>query len=253
MSIKRHREIKGKIKTLSLKREPSGKWFAIFAVIEPEPKPKSNAGPAIGIDLGLMNFATLSDETVIKNPHHFRRLEDKLAFQQRNLSRKKKRSKNQGKARLKVAKVHDQIANARKDYLHKTANFILSKYSLVAMEELQPQKMAMRGHAKGINDAAWGMFANILSYKAESAGSRVVFVNPRQTSSMCSRCGSNVRKSLYERSHNCNVCGLFIDRDINAAINILNRATGGTPGSNACQDDAIVSSMKQEAYAFMRG
>ncbi|MBI5061696.1 MAG: IS200/IS605 family element transposase accessory protein TnpB [Candidatus Aenigmarchaeota archaeon] len=186
-------------------------------------EPKSNNGPAVGIDLGLMNFAVLSDGTMLKNPHHFRRLEDKIVLHQRQLSNKQKGSKNRGKARLKVARVHEKIANARKDYLHKTANFILSKYSLIAMEELQPKKMAMQGHAKGINDAAWGMFANILCYKAERAGSRVVFVNPRQTSQICSRCGSNVQKSLYERTHICNLCGLSLDRDLNAAVNILKK------------------------------
>ncbi len=253
ISIKKHREVEGTIKTLTLKREASGRWFAVFCA-EQEPKqPRINNGGQIGVDLGLMTFAALSDEKLIKNPRHLKNHEERLAFYQRELSKKKKESNNRRKARLKVAKLHEKVSNTRLDFLHKAANKLLSNYSLIAMEKLASQEMAMRGHGKGINDASWGMFTNILGYKAESAGSRIVFVDAKDTTKMCSVCGTKTDKHLWERIHNCPGCGLSIDRDINAARNILIRATVGQTGSNACGDEAITSSLKQEAHPFKGG
>ena len=242
IAIKKHRAVQGKIKTLTIKRESSGKWYAIFSVEEELPIPKSNHGPAIGIDLGLMHFGTLSNGMRIKNPQHLKKWEEKLAFFQRQLSRKKKGSRNRVHARIKVARLHEKVANARKDFLHKTANQLLSNYSLIGLEQLRSQEMAMDGHGKNIHDVAWGMFTHILGCKAESAGCQVVFVNPKNTSKACSHCGKIVEKSLYERVHRCTHCGLSIDRDWNAAINILARATGGRPGSNACGDGRVIPS-----------
>ena len=172
LAIKKHREINGRIKTLTIKREPSGKWFVIFVAEEPKPEPKQNNGPAVGMDLGLVNFAVLSDGTKIKNPHHLKKWEDRLAFQQRRLSRKARGSKNRRRARTKVAGLHEKVANARRDFLHKTSTELVSTYSLIAAEKLNSQDMAMNGHGKSINDVAWGMFADMLCYKAEGAGSR---------------------------------------------------------------------------------
>jgi len=248
ISIKKHREINERIKTLTIKREPSGKWFAIFTAEEPETEQKQNNGPAVGVDLGLVNFVVLSDGTKIKNPHHLKKWEDRLVFQQRRLSREVKGGKNRRKARAKVARLHEKVANARRDFLHKISTKLVSAYSLIAAEKLNSQDMAMNGHGKNINDAAWGTFTNMLCYKAEGAGCRVVFVEPENTSNVCSRCGQVVDKTLWDRQHVCLVCGLSIDRDLNAAINILKRATLGHSGSNACGDGAIASSEKQEAH-----
>ena len=248
--IKRHRATKGTIKTLMLKREPTGKWFAIFTAETPEIKPKENNGKAVGLDLGLMNFAALSDGTLIQNPYHFKKYGEKLSFHQRRLSRKKKRSKNRAKARLKVARCHEKIANARNDFLHKLSTKLVSSYSLIALEKLNAQNMAMQGHGKNINDAAWNTFTNMLCYKAEEAGCRIAFVNPKNTTKECSTCGNIVEKGLYERQHNCLNCGLSIDRDLNASINILKRATAGMVGSNAWGDGTTVSSLNQEAQGF---
>lgn len=242
IAIRKHREIKGQIKTLTIKRELSGRWHAIFSIEEEKSESVQNRGPAVGIDLGLMNFATLSDKNMIKNPHHLKKWENKLAKLQRKLSKKQKRSKNKTKARLKVARLHEKIANIRRDFLHKTTNQLLSKYSLIALEDLKTKEMVMQGHGKNINDAAWNMFAHILCYKAESAGCRVVFVDPKNTTKACSNCGEITEKSLYERTHNCQNCGLSIDRDLNASINILTRATVGQTGSNACGDGRIIPS-----------
>jgi len=253
INIRKHREIQGKIKTLTLKRESSGRWYAIFtSVVKGSTTIEINKDEQVGIDLGLMTFATLSNGEQIKKPKQMKEYEEKLAFKQRELSNKKLRSKNRSKAKIKVARIYSKIADIRKDWLHKTANNLLSRYSMNALEDLKVQGIAEE-HGKGINDAGWSIFTNILSYKAESAGCEVVFVNPNNTSKECSDCGTLISKTLWERQHDCPSCGLNIDRDLNAAINILNRATAGIAGSNACQDEAIVSSMKQEANAFRHG
>ncbi len=248
--IVRHRIIKGAIRTLTLKRESSGKWHAIFTAGQELQTPKPNSGPAVGLDLGLNRLATLSDGKIIQNPHQFRKLEQKLAAVQRILSKKLKRSHNRQKAKKSVALVHERIANARKDYLHKQANWLLFNYSKIAMEDLRIKQMSEEGHGKGIYDASWGMFTNMLCYKAESAGSEIVFVNPKDTTKECSGCHSFISKSLWERIHQCSICGLVLDRDVNAAINILTRATAGMAESNACGDGTIIPSLKQEAAPF---
>jgi len=251
--IVRHREITGKIKTLTLKRESSDKWYAIFSVEHKPSIPKSNHGPSVGLDLGLSRLATLSDGNIIKNPNHFYKFEEQLAQAQRNLSKKRKGSHNCYKAKRRVILVHEAIANARKDHLHKKANWLLSNYSKIAMEDLRINKMIEEGHGKGIHDASWGIFTNILCYKAESAGSEIVFVNPKDTTKECSNCHSIIQKSLWERIHSCSSCGLVLDRDVNAAINILTRATAGMAGSNACGDGIEIPSLKQEAHVFRYG
>ncbi len=248
ISIVKHRQIEGKVKTLTLKRESSGKWFAIFYSDSEKLPTKANGGPAAGIDMGLEQFATLSDGGIIRNPRHLWKRQDKLALFQRHLSKKRKGSKNRQKARLKVARVHEKVTNCRHDFLHKTANALLSRYSLIAIEDLHSQELSSKGHGKGIHDAAWKMFANILAYKAGSAGCNLVFVNPENTSKECSACGAFVQKTLWDRQHNCHNCGLVVNRDLNASINILKRATAGIAGSNACGDEAEVSSLKQEAH-----
>jgi putative transposase len=232
ISIRKHREMKGKVKTLTLKRESSGKFYAIFTT-KMEITPKESGGNQIGIDLGLINFATLSDGTVIKNPRHLKRHEEKLAWAQRHLSRKKKGSKNRRKAKLKVAMVHEKISNTRADFLHKISFQLANDYSFIALEKLSSKEMAKQDFGKSINDAGWNEFANMLCYKAEEAGCKVVFVDPYGTTKECSSCGEVVDKELRERRHSCPSCGLSMDRDLNASINILSRATAGQAGSNA--------------------
>lgn len=234
INIKKHREVEGKIKTLTLKKE-ADKWYAILTVESIPPIPKENNGTAIGIDFGLMTFAVLSNGENIRKPKHMNIYEDKLAHVQRRLSKKKLRSRNRKKAKLKVCKIHSKVADTRKDWLHKTANSLVSQYSCIALEDLNVQGIAEE-HGKGISDAGWSIFTNIISYKAEEAGCEVVFVNPKNTSKDCSRCGICVQKELRERQHNCPSCGLSMDRDLNAAINILKRATDGQSESNACGD-----------------
>lgn len=245
INIKLSREIQGKIKTLTLKRE-ANKWYAIFIADTPKQVPRINTGTQVGIDLGLMTFATLSNGEKITKPKHYKLYEELLKKKQRQLSSKKRGSKNRRKAKLRLAVLHEKVRNIRRDWLHKLSTNLVNSYSLIALEKLAVQDISTE-HGKGTSDAGWNMFANFLSYKAEEAGCQVEFVNPKNTSKECSRCGVLTKKTLWERTHNCPSCGLSMDRDINAAINILNRATPGYGGSNACEDGAIVPPMKQEA------
>ena len=251
--IVQHREIKGKIKTLSLKKEASGKWFACFAVEETPTIKAPNGKPKIGIDLGLKTLATLSDGNIIKNPRHLKKHADNLARLQRLLSRKRKGSKNRRKAKREVALSYEKVANTRTDFLHKATTNLANSYSLIALEKLASQEMSEQNFGKSINDAGWGIFTNMLSYKAESAGCQVVFVDPKNTTQECSSCHEIVKKDLTERMHNCPFCNLSMDRDLNAAINILTRATAGIAESNACGDVSRKTSVKQEAITLPSG
>jgi len=237
-----------------LKREASGKWFAVLCVHIHKEIPKENKGKAVGIDLGLMSFATLSDEIKIKNPRYLEQYEDRLAFVQRKFSKKKKGSTNRKRAKLKLARLHEMVASTRVDFLHKISTQLVNDYPIIALEKLASKEMSEENYGKQIRDAGWNMFANFLAYKAEGAGCKVVFVDPEDTSKMCSRCG-NIRSdlTLRDRIYTCSECGLSIDRDLNAARNILIRATPGQGGSNACnsvmeRDVAIATSVKQEAH-----
>jgi len=255
IAVKKHREIRGRVKTLTLKREASGKWFAVFCVETPEEIPKENKGEAVGIDLGLKTFATLSNGMKINNPQHFKKYEERLAFIQRKFSFHKKRTKNYKKVKIRVAKLHEKISNTRRDFLHKVSTELVNDYSFIVSEKLASQEMVKENYGKQINDAGWNMFANMLAYKAEGAGCRIVFVDPKDTTKECSNCHEIVKKDLSERMHNCPFCGLSIDRDLNAARVILMRATPGQGGSNACnsvmeRDVALATSMKQEAHAY---
>ena len=247
INIVKHRQLEGRGKTLTLKRESSGKWFAIFCAEAEKQAPKQNAGLKVGLDLGLEKFAALSDGTLIKNPHHLKKWERKLASLQQRLSSKKKRSRNRLKAKLKVARVYEKARKRRLDLLHKAANRLLSVYSLIALEKLQIREMAEKRLGKWINDASWAKFAYILGYKAEEAGCQVVFVDAENTTKECSACGNMAEKPLWQRKHICPSCGLVMDRDMNASINILNRATAGIAGSNACEEGQKPS-LKQEAH-----
>jgi len=223
VKIKLHRPIEGKIKRLTIRRTSTGKWFACFSVeIDDPPKPPWKDGSMVGIDVGLESFATLSNGEKIDNPRFFRSEEKALAKAQKRLSKCEKGTPERRKALKVVQRIHERIANRRYDFAHQISNQLVSKYGLIAFEDLSITNM-LKNHnlAKSISDAAWRMLVTITSYKAESAGSIVVLVDPRNTSQLCSRCGLKVNKSLSDRVHECPQCGLVMDRDENAAINIL--------------------------------
>lgn len=234
INIKLHRPIKGNVKTLTVKRMPSGKWFAVFSCkihFEPEEKPNG----AVGIDVGLNHFAVLSDGQIVENPQNYRKSERKLAWVQRQFSRKKRKSRNREKDRIKVARLHEKVSNQRNDFLHKFSRKIAFSYSTIFVEDLQiPNMLQNHKLAKSIADASWGRFIQMLSYKAEEAGGKVVKVDPKDTTQICSRCGLKVPKTLSERIHICPRCGLTMDRDLNASRNILLKNTVGTTGIHAC-------------------
>ena len=219
-----HRPIEGTVKTLSLKRESSGKWFAVFTAEQDEKPFVSNCKEQIGIDLGLKTFATLSNGKKIENPRHLAKWEKLLAKRQKQLSGKKKGSGNRFEAKRKVAVVYEKVQNTRTDFLHKTSTQLVNAYSLIGLEKLQAQEMAERAYGKQINDAGWSRFANMLTYKAGNAGCQVVFVDAKGTTKTCHVCGNRKDMPLYERTYVCDNCGSVTDRDINASINILHKA-----------------------------
>ena len=168
----------------------------------------------------------------------------------RRLSRKKKGSHNRFKAKLKLARAYEKLGNSRCDFLHKTSRTLVSQYSLISLENLNIKGMTQERFGKQINDAGWGTLASMLCCKAESAGCRVIFVNPEGTTQQCSRCGAVVPKTLADRVHNCPSCGLVLDRDLNAARNILKRSTVGHTEINACGVAPRGVMLKQEAHTF---
>ncbi len=223
IQIRKHREIRGQIKTLSVKRMPSGKWYACFSCMV-NLLLGERAFEDVGIDVGLNSYAVLSDGTRIENPRFYKKSEKRLAHLQRGVSRKVRGSRNWVKAKVKVTRLHEKIVNRRADFLHKASRKIADTSETVYVEDLKIGNM-VRNHslAKSISDAGWGRFIRMIAYKAESAGGRVIPVNPRNTTQMCSRCGERVEKTLSDRMHECPICGLVLDRDRNAALNILAR------------------------------
>ncbi len=227
------------MKTCTVKREGMH-WFVIFSCEIEQELVYHPSGEAIGIDLGLLHFATLSDGSTIENPRHLRKAEQKLKKLQEALSRKKRGSKRRRKAAQLVGKNHRHIRNQRKDFHHKAARKLVNGYGVIVFEKLHPANMSKRPKPKqdeetgqylpngasakaGLNtsivDAGWGQFQPIVTNKAAWAGSRVLLVSPKYTSQMCSGCGSIAKKELSERWHECS-CGCSLDRDHNAAINI---------------------------------
>jgi putative transposase len=216
-----HRPVDGQIKTVTLRRSSTGKWFVSFSV-ETSPQSLAPDSSAVGVDVGLESFATLSNGEKIANPRFFRSEEHELAKVQRKLSKATKGTQERAKRRKIVSRVHERIANRRSNFAHQESRKLANRFGTLAFEDLNAQGM-LKNHclAKSIADAAWNQFVLVTTSKAEEAGRRVVLVDPRNTSKRCSRCGQKVEKDLSVRVHSCPVCGLILDRDENAAINIL--------------------------------
>ncbi|MGE3728537.1 MAG: RNA-guided endonuclease InsQ/TnpB family protein [Candidatus Sericytochromatia bacterium] len=217
------RPIEGKIKTVSIHRDSYGDWWVCFScIVEAKKYPEPFKGK-VGIDVGLKHFCVDSDpdSQAIANPRYYRKLKAKLRRQQRVVSRRNKGSNRRRKAVKHLAKTHRQIANMRLDFLHKVANHYVLNYSEIHVESLKIRNMVKNRHlSMSIQDASWGLFFELLEYKAAEAGRQLVKVNPRGTSQKCSGCGEIVPKTLAVRIHSCKACGLDIDRDENAARNI---------------------------------
>ena len=215
------RPIEGKIKTVTVKINSTGKWFVSFCCDEVQPKYFPQTDQAIGIDVGIKHFAVDSEGKVVENPKFLRKSLAELHVKQRTLSRRHRSSHRRRLARLAVARLHEKVSNQRKDFLHKVSNHYIRNYKYIAVEDLNISGMVKNRHlAKSISDASWNQFFIMLSYKAESAGRVLIKVDPRGTSQRCSGCGELVPKKLSERIHCCQNCGLILDRDENAARNI---------------------------------
>lgn len=235
-----HRTIKGTIKTATIKYE-AGQWYIIFSCEVKQSEPLPMVESEVGIDLGVTHFAALSDGTFIESPRYYRKAQKRLEKLQQALARKKRGSHRREKARKAVAKAHRKIANQRRDFHHKQAKQLVQAHQTIVFEELEITNIskcakpkqdeetgqylpngasAKSGLNKSILDAGWGQFQQIVSHKAACAGRDVLKVSPKYTSQVFSQCGTVRKKTLEERWHSCE-CGCELDRDTNAAINIL--------------------------------
>ncbi len=220
-----HRPMEGTPKTVTLSRSRTGKWYACIScqTAVPTLPPTEHI---TGVDVGLLSFATLSNGEQIENPRFYRRDEADL----KRVQKRKDAAKNaqdweeNQKQKTLLAKIHERIGNRRSDFAHKRSRELVNTYQVIVFEALAPQEMGKsRGMRKSIMDVAWRQFISMTIGKAAEAGRTVILVDPRNTSKMCSDCGEIVPKTLSMRTHTCPKCGLVLDRDVNAAINILQR------------------------------
>lgn len=236
---------KGKLKTMTVKIK-NNKWYVCFScILEQKISKHSHKNKEIGIDVGLTKFAHLSNDTIIKNERFLKQKEKRIKQLQRRLSRKKKGSHNRYKAQLRLAIEHEKVADKRHDFQHKASRYLADTYGQIGVEGLNINGMLKNHHlAKHIADAGWGGFLQKTCYKAVSAGGMFVVGDPFFPSTQqCSGCGAYIKKQLDERIHNCPICGLKLDRDLNSSItrkpsNILKTDRAGQVRIYACGDSA---------------
>ncbi len=224
VKIRQHRSFEGVIKSCTISKAPSGKYH-ISILVETEIQKLPASDMRVGIDVGIKDFAVLSNGEAYKNPKHLRKSEKRLAKLQRDLSRKQIGSSNRNKARIKVAKLHEKIANQRMDFLHKKSTEIIRKNQAIVIEDLKVKNL-MKNHnlAKSIAEVSWSRFREMLDYKSRWYGRELIIAPPDYPSSqLCSDCGnrSSQTKDLACRVYICPECGLEIDRDYNASLNLL--------------------------------
>lgn len=229
--VRWHRDLpEGEIKECRIVRE-NGKWFACFCV-EIEKQATTANTNSVGIDVGLKEFATTSDGESIGDSRVLESNLKELRRRNRKLARAKRGSSTRKKTKKRVTALHAKVRNTRRDMHHKVARYLVDRYGNIAVESLNVKGMLKnRRLSRRISDAGWSSFITTLSSKAEEAGCTVILVNPKYTSQECSGCGEIVKKSLAVRIHRCGSCGLTLDRDVNAAINILGRAAPGFANS----------------------
>lgn len=220
LRVRWHRPIEGEVKVVRIRRQ-AGKWYACFTC-EVERQPLEPTGQAIGIDVGIQHLLATSDNEMVENPRWYRNAQAKVRILQRRVTRRKLGGSNRKKAVLALQRQHEYIANSRKDFLNKLAHSLITRYDLIVLENLQINGMVRNRHlSKSIMDAGWGYLKQRLADKAVEAGRQVILVHPSYTSKTCSSCGAMFEGlSLADRWIECS-CGLSIDRDVNAALNIL--------------------------------
>ena len=221
--VRWHRPIEGNVKTIRIRRQ-AGQWYACFAC-EVDEQPLTPAGQDVGVDVGIHHLLATSDHEIVDNPRWYQGEQHRLRILQRRVSRRKLGGTNRHKAVVALQRQHEHIANSRKDYLDKLANYLIVHYDRIAIEDLRIPGMVRNHHlSKSILDAGWGYLKQRLIDKAAEAGRQVYLVNPSYTSKTCCSCGAIFSKlTLADRWVDCS-CGLSMDRDVNAACNILKRA-----------------------------
>jgi len=253
LKVKQHRPLEGKAKTCTIKREGDC-WYVVFACeVEAQSRLPSTDLP-IGIDLGLKHFMTNSNGDVVDNPRFFRKSHGRLKKKQQRLCKRRNKSHRRKRSAQLVGKGHKTVCNQRRDFHHKEARILVETFEIIVFEDLSMHHMVRRPKAKqdengkylpngasaqgGLNtsilDAGWGNFIELVKHKAAYAGVTVYEVDPRKTSQMCSACGKEgEHKDLSVRTHVCVHCGIVLDRDQNAALNILDRGLGRSPRETA--------------------
>ncbi|MFB6127455.1 MAG: RNA-guided endonuclease InsQ/TnpB family protein, partial [Halolamina sp.] len=225
--IRLHRAIPddATLKQVTVKKEPTGEWFATFGVEmdhEP-PDPPENPEKCVGIDVGILTYAHDTDGTAVGSLDLSDERE-RLEREQRSLSRKQHGSNNYEKQRQRVAECHADLRRKRRDFLHKLSNYYAQEYDLVAVEDLNVKgMMESPSDSRNTASAAWRTFLSLLEYKCEREGAHFVAVDPKGTTKECAACGVSTEKPLWVREHSCPACGFEADRDANAALNILSR------------------------------
>jgi len=223
------RPIEGDIKTITVRRTSTGKWFAAFSCDNVPDRPLPKTSKVVGIDVGCESFLTTSEGSKVENPRFFKRSQAVLAMRQQRLSRRVKGSHRGQKARILVAKAHEKVYNQRRDFHFKTANWLVARYDTIYIEDMNSWNGFSHSLTRSMRDAAWFGFFNILCGKAAEANRTIVKVPAKDTSQLCSRCKARVPKDLSVRIHSCSFCGLVLDRDHNAALNILKFGLGQSP------------------------
>jgi putative transposase len=253
IKVKWHRELPAEAKQTRITRK-NGRWYVAFLVeVEPESLPPT--GYSIGVDLGVRQFATLSDGSHIVGPRPGRVAAPATRRAQRKVSRRQRGSHRRRKAITDLARRREREANRRLDAARKAAKSLVDRFDLIAVEDLKPSNMVRgnRGLGREISDQGWSQFLKCLEDKAESAGRRVVRVNPRNTSRTCFECGTVDRDSRKGPRFDCTACGHRDDADVNAAKNILALARTGPSGANAIQVLASPEKPKTESSQCLRG
>jgi len=223
--MKLHRPIEGEIKTVTVQHDGTGKWYACFSC-EVEVKPLEPTPKVVGIDLGLKTFAYLSNGSRIERQRWMKHDAADIARLQRKKERFAKGSPERHKVLLALSHAYQRATNRRTNFAHQESRKLVNIYQFMAFEKLDILSLQGLGNTpvnRSIADVSWGQFTQYTLYKAENAGRTVVLVNPRGTTQKCSRCGEIVSKDLTVRVHDCPHCGLKLDRDLNAALNILAR------------------------------